>query len=646
MKKLLLIVFLLLPVAIYAQTASYSILEDGKKARIYNINDVTTSMPAYMRIPLDTISITVNTSRKGQGSISMRLNNTTNGWMMGDYLFATPGQTVGVAFDFSTGRGYALPKELAAQIIKTLTYAERLNLFGVTANADNQSDMQIVFVDSAALRREQVDKYLMIIDPKGAKGKPLVQTPTAPKYIDNRTANPNGVIIKDRPLVTAAANGQTDLVKKLLASGVSINESDPESGDNAIMKALKASDEPMAANLLRLGIDARHTNRFGQNALHIAGEMGFYDSAQRLLSAGTNLHQRDNNGNTVLMYAATSPNPYLVDLLLKRGARVNELNNNKDSALSFAAYNGNTKSVENLLANSANPNNANSSGSTVLMEAVRGGNEEITKDLLKQDLNVNVKDGSGNTALHLAAAAGYTDIAKMLIAAGADVNINNNAGKTPLMLAVANKNSVLTGAILEKYPDLNAADNLGQTVYDISSSDAATRQLIANETRNINSLTMDLFGAIAAGDGKKVEQTLDAGAKINYADPETGNTPIFVAVANSYNDILDTLIDRGADVNWQNKRGNTPLMLAASTGNERTVEQLAAAGADMNVQNENGDTALIWATNVGRMDVIRTLLVAKANPNIRNYDSVSALSIAVNKGMADEERMLRSFGAF
>jgi len=49
-------------------------------------------------------------------------------------------------------------------------------------------------------------------------------------------------------------------------------------------------------------------------------------------------------------------------------------------------------------------------------------------------------------------------------------------------------------------------------------------------------------------------------------------------------------------------------MLAVSHGNEEMINMLLDAGADINIQDEDGSTALMCAAEHGRADVIKTLL--------------------------------------
>ncbi|XP_017124771.1 KN motif and ankyrin repeat domain-containing protein 2 isoform X2 [Drosophila elegans] len=106
-----------------------------------------------------------------------------------------------------------------------------------------------------------------------------------------------------------------------------------------------------------------------------------------------------------------------------------------------------------------------------------------------------------------------------------------------------------------------------------------------------------------------------------------------------------------ADVNIRAKKHcQTALMLAVSHGNGDMVNMLLDAGADINIQDEDGSTALMCAAEHGRVDVIKTLL---SNPEcdslVNDVDGSTAFKIAWQAGHRDvglliyvHEQMLRS----
>ncbi|KAG8283508.1 KN motif and ankyrin repeat domain [Homalodisca vitripennis] len=92
-----------------------------------------------------------------------------------------------------------------------------------------------------------------------------------------------------------------------------------------------------------------------------------------------------------------------------------------------------------------------------------------------------------------------------------------------------------------------------------------------------------------------------------------------------------------ADVNIRAKQhGQTALMLAVSHGRLDMVELLLQSGADMNIQDEDGSTALMCAAEHHHIEIVRLLLAQPdCDLSIRDYDGSTALNIAMEAGNRD-----------
>jgi ankyrin repeat protein len=83
------------------------------------------------------------------------------------------------------------------------------------------------------------------------------------------------------------------------------------------------------------------------------------------------------------------------------------------------------------------------------------------------------------------------------------------------------------------------------------------------------------------------------------------------AAGRGHKEIVELLIDEGADVNAKDKRGTTPLHEAAGRGHNKDVaELLIAKGADVNAKDDNGWTPLHHAVPDGHKEIAE-LLIAK-----------------------------------
>lgn len=120
---------------------------------------------------------------------------------------------------------------------------------------------------------------------------------------------------------------------------------------------------------------------------------------------------------------------------------------------------------------------------------------------------------------------------------------------------------------------------------------------------------LSLFEAAEQGDVLQVMNLLNAGAKANVIDFNSGISPLMLAADGGFYDIVQLLITKGADVNKRTfSSGVTALMLAAKKGHTKVVEILLRNKADKNARTFNGGlTAAQLAKNANHIDVVNLL---------------------------------------
>jgi ankyrin repeat protein len=156
--------------------------------------------------------------------------------------------------------------------------------------------------------------------------------------------------------------------------------------------------------------------------------------------------------------------------------------------------------------------------------------------------------------------AGDIDAVRGLLSAGADVNLRDSEGSTLLMLAAHSGNLAMVSALLEAGTEVNACDERGWSA---------------------------LMKAAYNAD-------LDRG----------------------FADVVQALIDAGADVEMPIGYGIRPLMLASGYGETAVVETLLKAGADVTARNEGGLTALMMVKQKHYVDVINMLHEAERDAGV------------------------------
>lgn len=123
---------------------------------------------------------------------------------------------------------------------------------------------------------------------------------------------------------------------------------------------------------------------------------------------------------------------------------------------------------------------------------------------------------------------------------------------------------------------------------------------------------------------------------------------VYAVLDNGDHQIIDALIDAGADVNARDPQSRTPLMHALmSNAGLHMVEHLLAAGADFDVRDHGGTTPLLLAASMNPTPpVLAALISAGADTNARDAFGRSALMLLTANDLGLEPyELLLSHGA-
>ena len=197
--------------------------------------------------------------------------------------------------------------------------------------------------------------------------------------------------------------------------------------------------------------------------------------------------------------------------------------------------------------------------------------------------DVNATDKHNQTALMLACEKGNNDAVNILLAAGADPNIADKDDDTSLHVAVTeNSSKEILQALINQGADVNARNKTNVTAIMIAYKKGFTESL---------------------------DVLLNAGGNPNIAGSICFRS-LHDAITRCYNkEVLQVLINHGADVNATNKNNETALMTACWMENIDAINVLLKAGADPNIAGGNGFRCLHDAvTKCSRIEVFQAII--------------------------------------
>jgi len=152
---------------------------------------------------------------------------------------------------------------------------------------------------------------------------------------------------------------------------------------------------------------------------------------------------------------------------------------------------------------------------------------------------------------------------------------------------------------------------------------------VKSSSVNIDPADAELYLKYAVEEGKAdaVKSCLEQGAGVNCQFKDDLYTPLHTACSSSSSngslEVLNLLLDRGADANACNKWRETPLLIAANNGHRAAVEALLDHGADPSMCSEAGWSALTFAAHKGYHEIVELLLESGAPVNCQVTEDLS-----------------------
>ncbi|UKT65861.1 ankyrin repeat domain-containing protein [Pedobacter mucosus] len=289
----------------------------------------------------------------------------------------------------------------------------------------------------------------------------------------------------------AARSGNMELLKALIKKGVPVD-------NNALIMASEGSRRgsngiEVFQYLESLKIKPTAVNKEGRNVLHaLVRKPKQNEIITHFITAGVDVNQADNEGNTVFINAASSNRDTTVlALLLPKVKNINQANAKGQTALSLAVGSNSSAVVAYLISKGADINVVDKDGNNLAYALIqsygpaegggRGGfnqggptkAEEFAakmKLLQAKSFNLASPQKNGNTLYHLAVVKGDLNLIKSLQDLKIDVNAKNKEGITVLhKAAMISKDDSILKYLISIGAKKDPKTNFDESAFDLAS---------------------------------------------------------------------------------------------------------------------------------------------------------------------------------
>lgn len=386
-----------------------------------------------------------------------------------------------------------------------------------------------------------------------------------------------------------------------------------------LLDAAARGDLQALRALLEGGADPGVALGDGLTALHIAAEEGNVDMARLLLDAGADAEAKTRIGSyTPLHLAAGSAHLDVVEVLLRAGADV--------------------------------AGETTNSGATPLHLAARAmAGERVVRALLEHGAAVNaVESAAGQTPLMFAASYGRVGSVRQLLRHGADPGLRTGVvdvlRNVALDRAAEERLKEAATAIRQDTPE---GTDRALTAAEIQTAIVAQREFLRSDEEVGKALEGyhpdQLINRVeywnTPGGFKSVEQVELRPRWETWVGKTGGMTALLHAAREGHVEVVEVLLDGGADIDQVSGDGSSPLVLALLNGQFELAMVLIERGADPSIATVTDGVSPLFAVlqtqwagkysesysqprahdnqQTRHMDVLNALLEAGADPNAR-----------------------------
>ncbi|KAK2905948.1 ankyrin repeat and SOCS box protein 11 [Channa argus] len=213
---------------------------------------------------------------------------------------------------------------------------------------------------------------------------------------------------------------------------------------------------------------------------------------------------------------------------------------------------------------------------TPLHEAAYQGRLLHLRTLIAQGFHVDTLTMDRVSPLHEACLGGHYACAKFLLDSGANVDAVSTDGVTPLFNSCRSGSAACVRLILQHSGSINTTHQLASPIHEAANKDhRECLELLLSFGAQIDMelpvVGTPLYSACMARATSCVYVLLHSGADVQIGCEQ--DSPLHAAVRGGESNVVDLLLDFGADGCCRNAEGKTPLDLSAPNSAVRTALQ-------------------------------------------------------------------------
>ncbi|XP_067661926.1 ankyrin repeat domain-containing protein 50-like [Haliotis asinina] len=397
-------------------------------------------------------------------------------------------------------------------------------------------------------------------------------------------------------------------------------------------------------------------DRFGINILHSACLGGDVEVVKYVLSQNTlDIDSREQCGRTAVMLAAENGHKDVVELLVDKGADLSLVDETADNVLHCACRGGDAGVVKYILSkNRVDIDRRGLHELTPIMMARRCKHKEVVELLLSKRADGSLRYYNHINMLLSACKKRDMEVVKFILSQNiVDVDSRGPRKKTPVMLAALYGYKEVVELLVEKGANLSLVNDRGRNILHVACLKGRLEVLmyiLSLSTVDINSRDVrqktPVMTAAESGQKEVVELLVERGANLSLVC-DRGRNILHLACSRGHMEVVKYILSQNiVDINSRVGSKKTSAMIAGEYGYKDVVELLVDNGADLSLVCDNGINILHLACSKGCLEVVRYVISQDiVDINGGGIENMTPVMMAAKSGHKEVVQFLVSRGA-